>query len=272
MGWPRASCAGIPLIVWNQELRRPGISTSAARRSPRAPPTRRGTPRSSSRWSDATCASMTDCRRPGHAAALAPNAIWVQMSTIGVAGIERVATLVKAERPDVTLLDAPVSGSKDPAEHGQLTIFASGPDETRSRVTPLFDALGQRTIWVGALGDGSRLKVVNNTAGVQAESVADSVALARQLGLETGRGGFPRRQSAHSPWQTASGTDPLATTSRLNSRWPSRSRTCASRCRPPVRSASPPLLASPTNGSTSSIRDSATRTSLWWRRRSVAGR
>ena len=72
------------------------------------------------------------------------------MSTIGVAGIERVAALVQAERPDVTLLDAPVSGSKDPAEHGQLTIFASGPDEVRARVAPLFDALGQRTIWVGA--------------------------------------------------------------------------------------------------------------------------
>jgi hypothetical protein len=54
------------------------------------------------------------------------------MSTIGVAGIERVAAM-DAERPDVTLLDAPVSGSKVPAEQGQLTIFASGPDEARSR-------------------------------------------------------------------------------------------------------------------------------------------
>jgi len=49
-------------------------------------------------------------------AALAPSAIWVQMSTIGVAGIERVAAMVDAERPDVTVLDAPVSGSKVPAE------------------------------------------------------------------------------------------------------------------------------------------------------------
>jgi 3-hydroxyisobutyrate dehydrogenase len=40
------------------------------------------------------------------------------MSTIGVAGIERVAAIVAAERPDMILLDAPVSGSKDPAEYG----------------------------------------------------------------------------------------------------------------------------------------------------------
>ena len=47
-----------------------------------------------------------------------------------------------AERPDAVLLDAPVSGSRDPAKRGQLTIFASGPGEARPRVAPLFDALG----------------------------------------------------------------------------------------------------------------------------------
>jgi 3-hydroxyisobutyrate dehydrogenase len=118
-------------------------------------------------------------------ASLAPGAIWVQMSTIGVAGIERVAALAAKERPDVTLIDAPVSGSKDPAAQGQLTIFASGPDEARARVAPLFDALGQRTIWVGSVGAGTRLKIVNNTwLAFANESVSASIALARRLGLE----------------------------------------------------------------------------------------
>jgi 3-hydroxyisobutyrate dehydrogenase len=108
------------------------------------------------------------------------------MSTIGVAGIEGVAALVAKERPDVTLLDAPVSGSKDPAEQGQLTIFASGPGEARSRVAPLFDALGQRTVWVGAVGAGSRMKLVNNTwLAFSCEAVATSVALAHRLGVDT---------------------------------------------------------------------------------------
>jgi 3-hydroxyisobutyrate dehydrogenase len=138
-------------------------------------------------------------------AALDSGAIWVQMSTIGVAGIERVAALVDGERPDVMLVDAPVSGSKDPAAQGQLTIFASGPDEARPRLTPLFDALGQRTIWVGAVGAGSRLKVVNNTwLAFSNEAVATSVALARRLGLDTDTvvdalGGGP----LVSPWQAA---------------------------------------------------------------------
>jgi 3-hydroxyisobutyrate dehydrogenase len=144
-------------------------------------------------------------RDRGMLAALAPGAIWVQMSTIGVAGIERVAAMVDDERPDVTLIDAPVSGSKDPAAQGQLTIFASGPDAARARVAPLFDALGQRTIWVGAVGAGSRLKLVNNTLlAFSTEALAASVALARHLGLETetvedALGGGP----LVSPWQAA---------------------------------------------------------------------
>lgn len=150
-------------------------------------------------------AVVSIARDQGMLAALAPGSIWVQMSTIGVAGIEQVKALVDAERPDVMLVDAPVSGSKDPAAQGQLTIFASGPDEARPRLTPLFDALGQRTIWVGPVGAGSRLKVVNNTwLAFSNEAVATSVALARRLGLDADTlvdalGGGP----LVSPWQAA---------------------------------------------------------------------
>lgn len=130
-------------------------------------------------------AVISVAREQGMLAALAPGTIWVQMSTIGLAGTDRVAALVNGERPDVTLLDAPVSGSKDPAEQGQLIIFASGPEETRPRVDRFFGAIGQRTIWAGPVGAGTRLKLVNNTwLAFEAEAVAASVALARRLGLE----------------------------------------------------------------------------------------
>jgi 3-hydroxyisobutyrate dehydrogenase len=116
--------------------------------------------------------------------ALPIDAGWAQMSTIGVDGIDGVADLVSRRRPDVTLLDAPVSGSKEPAERGELTIFASGPSHGRARVTPLFDALGRRTVWVGPLGAGSRMKLVNNTLlAFKAEGIASLVALAHELGL-----------------------------------------------------------------------------------------
>ena len=118
--------------------------------------------------------------------ALAPNAIWIQMSTIGVAGTERVMSPVADRRPDVHLLDAPVSGSKEPAERGQLTIFASGNEELHGRVAQVFDALGQRTVWVGPLGAGTHMKLVNNTLlAFTNEGVAASIALAHRLGLDT---------------------------------------------------------------------------------------
>jgi 3-hydroxyisobutyrate dehydrogenase len=197
--------AGIPTVVWNREPaatrdladRGAEVAASAADAARRAPIV--------ITMVTNTDAVLSIAHDQGMLAALAPGAIWVQMSTIGVAGIERLAAMVAAERPDVTLLDAPVSGSKDPAEQGQLTIFASGPEAARPRVAPLFDALGQRTIWVGGVGAGSRLKLVNNTlVAFAAEAVATAAALARRLGLATetvidALGGGP----LVSPWQAA---------------------------------------------------------------------
>jgi 3-hydroxyisobutyrate dehydrogenase len=197
--------AGIPTIVWNRD---PGATRDLSDLGAVIAES----PADAARQADIVVTMVTDAdvvvsiaRDQGMLAALAPGAVWVQMSTIGVAGIERVAALVRAERADVTLIDAPVSGSKEPAEQGRLTIFASGPDEVRSRLAPLFDALGQRTIWVGSLGAGSRLKLVANSwLALAAEAVNTSVALARQLGLETktvadALGGGP----LVSPWQAA---------------------------------------------------------------------
>jgi 3-hydroxyisobutyrate dehydrogenase len=197
--------AGIPTIVWNRtpaptrDLAELGadVTESAADAARRAAIV-------------VTMVTDTDAvisiaRDQGMLAAISPGAIWAQMSTIGVAGTEHVAALVQAERPEVMLLDAPVSGSREPAERGQLTIFASGPEQARPRVAALFDALGQRTVWVGAVGAGSRLKLVNNTlVAFAAEAVANAAALAGRLGLETetviqALGGSP----LVSPWQAA---------------------------------------------------------------------
>ena len=178
--------AGIPVIVWNREIE---ATRDLAGRGAQVAETAADAARRAAivvtMVTDAE-AVLSVARDQGMLAALAPGAIWAQMSTIGVAGIDRVAALVGSQRPDVMLLDAPVAGSKDPAERGQLTIFASGPGEARARVAPLFGAIGQRTIWVGAAGAGTRLKLVNNTwLAFAAEAVAASVALGRRLGLDT---------------------------------------------------------------------------------------
>jgi 3-hydroxyisobutyrate dehydrogenase len=119
--------------------------------------------------------------------AIPPGAVWAQMSTIGVKGTATVSSIVEKERSDILFLDAPVSGSKAPAEQGKLTIFASGAEQARPIVEPVFDAIGQRTVWLGPIGAGSRMKLVNNTLlAFSAEGVANSLALARRLGLDVG--------------------------------------------------------------------------------------
>jgi 3-hydroxyisobutyrate dehydrogenase len=197
--------AGLPVIVWDRRMEAArDLAERGAQLAASAADAARRAAIVVTMVTDAD-AVISIAAGQGMLAALAPGAIWAQMSTIGVAGIDRVAALASAERPDVMLLDAPVSGSREPAERGQLTIFASGPAEARPRVAPLFDALGQRTIWVGDTGAGTRLKLVNNTwLAFANEAVAASVALAHRLGLATGTvldalGGAP----LVSPWQAA---------------------------------------------------------------------
>jgi 3-hydroxyisobutyrate dehydrogenase len=177
--------AGIPTVVWNRTP--PATRDLAALGADVAATAAEAVRRAAIVVTMVTDADavISIARDEGVLEALAPGAIWAQMSTIGVRGIERVMALVAEERPDITLVDAPVSGSKDPAARGQLTIFASGPDGAQSRLAPLFDALGQRTIWVGPVGNGTRLKIVNNTwLALAAEAVATSMAMAHRLGLE----------------------------------------------------------------------------------------
>jgi 3-hydroxyisobutyrate dehydrogenase len=114
---------------------------------------------------------------------LPSGAIWLQMSTIGVEWSDRFAGL--AAQHDVAFVDAPVSGSSEPAEKGELEILASGAGQVRPRVEPIFDVLGRRTLWLERVGDGSRLKLaLNNWLGVLVEGMAETLTLSRALGLD----------------------------------------------------------------------------------------
>jgi 3-hydroxyisobutyrate dehydrogenase len=116
--------------------------------------------------------------------AMAPGAVWVQTSTVGLDATERMAEM--AARHDVGFVDAPVLGTRQPAEQGTLTVLVGGPEALRDEVTPVFDAIGARTIWVGDKpGDGHRLKLVANSWVTMVMSgTAQALALAEALGLD----------------------------------------------------------------------------------------
>ncbi len=115
--------------------------------------------------------------------ATVPGLTWVQMATIGMDWTQRLADI--AARHGVTFVDAPVSGSEGPARAGQLTILASGPDQVRDVLAPVFGALGRATTWLGPAGNGTRAKLaLNNWLADLTEATAETLAFARQVGLD----------------------------------------------------------------------------------------
>jgi 3-hydroxyisobutyrate dehydrogenase len=130
-------------------------------------------------------AAVLDTMRQA-ARVLRPGAVWLQMSTVGVEGLVPLVEL--AGQQQLELVDAPVLGTRLPAEKGELTILAAGPPNVRERAAQVFDAVGQRTLWVGedaAGGAASRLKlVVNSWVLTIINGAGEALALAQGLGLD----------------------------------------------------------------------------------------
>jgi len=85
-----------------------------------------------------------------------------------------------------TLIDAPVSGSKVPAEQGTLVILAGGPEELIQAKEPLLLSMGKKVIHCGPVGSGSSMKLcINLLLGIMMEGMAEAVHLAESSGLAT---------------------------------------------------------------------------------------
>jgi 3-hydroxyisobutyrate dehydrogenase len=118
------------------------------------------------------------------AEAFADGCVWAQMGTIGLEATLRIRDQLAVQRPGVMFVDAPVSGSKGPAEQGQLLILASGPKAAAGAVGPVFDVIGRKTVWLGEAGRGSQMKlVVNAYLSILIEGVAETMELADRFGI-----------------------------------------------------------------------------------------
>jgi 3-hydroxyisobutyrate dehydrogenase len=177
--------AGFPLVAWNRTREKAEPLSELGGRIV-------DTPAEAGAGSDVIVTMLTDGdavleAMQGDDGALSQageGCVWVQMSTIGERATQRCIELAQAA--GVGFVDAPVSGTKQPAAEGKLVVMASGPQELRERVQPVFDAVGGRTLWVGdEPGAGTRLKLVTNAWLVAvAEGVAETIALAEGLGLD----------------------------------------------------------------------------------------
>jgi 3-hydroxyisobutyrate dehydrogenase len=187
---------GIMGAAMSRNLLAAGIKVRAWNRSrEKAEPLQKGgaevvdDPRDAARGADFVLTMLADADVVEEAvggdvlAALAEGGVWLQMSTVGEGGNERLLRL--AADSGVAYVDAPVLGTKQPAEQGQLIVLASGPEEVRERSEEIFSAVGSKTVWLGEAGEGSRLKlVVNNWIVGLLGVLAETVAFAQAIGVD----------------------------------------------------------------------------------------
>jgi 3-hydroxyisobutyrate dehydrogenase-like beta-hydroxyacid dehydrogenase len=107
----------------------------------------------------------------------------IDMSTIAPPDTRRIGAALH-ER-EVSMLDAPVTGSSPRAEDGSLTIMAGGEPADFERAKPLLETMGKLIRYVGELGQGETLKLINNAVGAaNAAAVAEALLLAQATGID----------------------------------------------------------------------------------------
>ena len=119
----------------------------------------------------------------GAFATMKNGAVWLQMGTIGIEWTERLEK--SATEVGALFVDAPVSGSVQPATTGQLLILASGPLGARPVADIVFEVMGHHTFWLGPSGAGSRAKLVlNNWLVDLVEMVVETLKFSEAVGLD----------------------------------------------------------------------------------------
>lgn len=175
--------AGLPLRVWNRtaEKARPLADAGAVLAAD---------PAEAVRGADVVVTMLCDARdvrtvMERAADGLAPGQVWAQMTT---AGLDQDELLAFAQRHGLRFVDAPVVGTRQPAEQGQLLVLAAGDAQAIAVAQPVFDAVGRATRRVAEEPAGlaaSRLKlVINSWVLAVTAATGEALALAEGLGAD----------------------------------------------------------------------------------------
>lgn len=107
---------------------------------------------------------------------------YIDMSTVDAETSIRISEAIKAKGGN--FVEAPVSGSKKPAEDGQLVILAAGDKAFYDEALPAFDVLGKKSFYLGEVGNGAKMKlVVNMIMGSMMNAFSEGLTLAERSGL-----------------------------------------------------------------------------------------
>jgi 3-hydroxyisobutyrate dehydrogenase-like beta-hydroxyacid dehydrogenase len=109
--------------------------------------------------------------------------LWMDCSTVNPSFSREMAGL--ATQRGIHFLDAPVGGSRIPAEKGELVFFVGGEENDFRKCEPLFQVMGKKYIYLGGHGSGTSLKIVFNLLlGHAMAAFAEGMALGVSLGLD----------------------------------------------------------------------------------------
>lgn len=175
--------AGFPLAVYNRtpgkdlELKKFGVTSAAS-------------PRALGEASDVIIAMVTGPEAledllwgpDGAAGSLKAGKTFINMSSVSPMFTRDLGERLAAS--GVVFIDAPVSGSKKPAEDGTLLILAGGPEAEIAALSPVFEAMGKSVIYCGEAGQGSMMKMMNNLLlGAMLEGLAEALNFGKHGGL-----------------------------------------------------------------------------------------
>ena len=110
----------------------------------------------------------------------------MDMSTVSPETTDQLAAAAAAR--ELSFVDAPVGRLASPADRGESLFMVGGPDRDFQRVRPLLEAMGTTIHHCGAVGTGTRTKLVNNyLAIVSCHLNAEALALSQKFGLSLER-------------------------------------------------------------------------------------
>ncbi|SDB99300.1 3-hydroxyisobutyrate dehydrogenase [Terribacillus halophilus] len=111
------------------------------------------------------------------------NSLWVDVSTVKPAFTKEMADAARAHH--IRFVDAPVSGSKAPAQQGKLHFLVGGEEQDVKEVTPLLEKMGQSIQYMGANGNGSATKLAVNMLLVQSlTGLSEAISFGEAVGLD----------------------------------------------------------------------------------------
>ena len=176
--------AGFDVTVWN---RSPEKGTPLAELGARTAPTPRAVieacPVTFAMLADPEAAEAVCFGTNGVLEGLTPGKGYVDMSTVDAAASRKIGAAVTARGG--RFLEAPVSGSRKPAEEGTLVILTAGDRSLYEEAMPGFDRMGKKILYLGEVGNGANMKlVVNMVMGGMMAVFCEGLALGEKAGLD----------------------------------------------------------------------------------------